>query len=191
MSNTALDEQLAHWRTWLGRSERRTDFVTAAPLAGLSATLDRADPEPMPGSDVPPMAHWLYFLPVARQSEIGADGHPKRGAFLPPVPLPRRMWAGGRLEFHHPLQVGDEVTRVSRIASVDAKAGRSGTLVFVTVRHEVSNARGVAVPRSTTSSTATHPAPARRRPRRSPRRRTRRSRARSRPTRCCCSATRR
>jgi 3-methylfumaryl-CoA hydratase len=145
MTHTTLDEQLAHWRTWLGRSERRTDFVTAAPLTGLSATLDRDDAEPMPGSDVAPLAHWLYFLPVARQSEIGADGHPKRGAFLPPVPLSRRMWAGGRLEFHHPLQVGDEITRVSRIASVDAKAGRSGTLVFVSVRHEISNARGVAV----------------------------------------------
>lgn len=140
-----LDQQLAHWRGWVGRSETRTDLVTAAPLAALSATLDRDDPEPLPGTDVPPLAHWLYFLPLARQRDIGADGHPRRGAFLPPVPLPRRMWAGGRLEFHHPLQVGDEITRTSRIASVDAKAGRSGTLVFVTVRHEVANARGVAV----------------------------------------------
>ena len=136
---------LPHLRGWLGRSERRTDLVTATPLAALAATLDRDDPEPMPGSDVPPLWHWLYFTPLARQSEIGPDGHARRGGFLPPVPLPRRMWAGGRLEFNHPLQVGDEITRTSRIVSIDGKTGRSGALVFVTVRHEVTNARGVAL----------------------------------------------
>ncbi|EHR69603.1 hypothetical protein BurJ1DRAFT_0722 [Burkholderiales bacterium JOSHI_001] len=140
-----LSEQLAHWRQWLGRTEQRHDLVGAAPLAALSATLDRDDPEPLPGSDVPPLGHWLYFLPLAKQSEIGPDGHAKRGGFLPPVPLPRRMWAGGRLQWHHPLRVGDEIVRTSRIAAIDAKAGRSGTLVFVTVRHEVSNALGVAL----------------------------------------------
>ena len=136
---------LPQLREWLGRSERRTDLVTATPLAALAATLDRDDPEPMPGSDVPPLWHWLYFTPLARQSEIGPDGHARRGSFLPPVPLPRRMWAGGRLEFNHPLQVGDEITRSSRIISVDGKTGRSGALVFVTVRHEVTNARGLAL----------------------------------------------
>ncbi|WP_088279679.1 MaoC family dehydratase N-terminal domain-containing protein [Ideonella sp. A 288] len=145
MSTPSLDEQLAHWRSWLGRTEQRHDLVGAAPLAALAATLDRDESEPLPGQDAPPLAHWLYFLPLARQSEIGPDGHARRGGFLPPVPLPRRMWAGGRLEFHHPLRVGDEITRLSRIKSIDAKAGRSGTLVFVTVRHEVSNAQGLAL----------------------------------------------
>jgi 3-methylfumaryl-CoA hydratase len=140
-----LEQQLAHWREWVGRSETRSDLITPAPLSGLAATLDRDDPEPLPGTDIAPLAHWLYFLPVARQRDIGADGHPRRGGFLPPVPLPRRMWAGGRLEFHHPLRVGDEVTRTSRVTAVDAKAGRSGTLVFVTVRHEVTSALGLAV----------------------------------------------
>ena len=140
-----LQAALAHWRGWVGRSERRTDFITAAPLAGLAATLDRDEPEPVPGSEIPPLAHWLYFLPRARQSEIGPDGHPQRGGFLPPVPLPRRMWAGGRLEFLQPLQVGDELTRESRIVSVDAKHGRSGPLVFVTVRHQITGARGLAL----------------------------------------------
>jgi 3-methylfumaryl-CoA hydratase len=145
-SPTAIDPgQLAHWRTWLGRSEQRSDVVAAAPLDGWAATLDRDDPEALPGSDVPPLAHWLFFLPVARQSTLGPDGHPLRGGFLPPIPLPRRMWAGGRLQFHHALQVGDEITRTSRIVSVDAKSGRSGALAFVTVRHEVVNARGLAV----------------------------------------------
>ena len=144
-SNEQLARQLADWRGWIGRTEQRTDLVTAAPLHALAATLDRDEAEPLPGTDIPPLAHWLYFLPAAPAREIGPDGHPQRGAFLPPVPLPRRMWAGGRLEFHHPLQVGDEITRRSRIAQVDEKEGRSGTLVFVTVRHEVFNARGLAI----------------------------------------------
>ena len=145
MDTTELQTRLAQWRQWIGRSERRADLVTAAPLAGLAATLDRADGPPAPGAEIPPLAHWLYFLPLAPQSEIGADGHARRGGFLPPVPLPRRMWAGGRLDFFHPLCVGDEIVRTSRIASVDAKAGRSGALVFVTVRHEIANARGLAL----------------------------------------------
>jgi 3-methylfumaryl-CoA hydratase len=145
-SPPAIDpDQLAHWRTWLGRSEQRADLVTAAPLNAWTAMLDRDDAEALPGSDVPPLAHWLYFLPVAPQSQIGPDGHPQRGGFLPPIPLPRRMWAGGRLTFHHALQVGDEITRTSRIANVDAKSGRSGALAFVTVRHEVTDARGLAI----------------------------------------------
>lgn len=145
MNTTELQARLAEWRQWVGRTEQRSDLVTAAPLAGLAATLDRAEDEPLPGAEIPCLAHWLYFLPVVPQSEIGADGHPKRGGFLPPVPLPRRMWAGGRLEFHHAPCVGDDIVRTSRIAGVDAKAGRSGALVFVTVRHEITNARGLAI----------------------------------------------
>ena len=137
--------QLDHWRGWTGRTEQRRDLVTAAPLAGLLATLDRADAVPGPGAEIPALGHWLYFLPTARQSEIGDDGHAQRGIFLPPVSLPRRMWAGGRFEFLQPLRVGEEVVRHSRILRVDAKQGRSGPLVFVTVRHEISNALGLAI----------------------------------------------
>ncbi|HSW08941.1 FAS1-like dehydratase domain-containing protein [Aquabacterium sp.] len=144
-TRTSPDDDPAPWRDWIGRSEQRSDLVCAAPVAAMSATLDRDDGEPMPGSDVPPLWHWLFFTPQARASEIGPDGHARRGGFLPPVPLPRRMWAGGRLEFKHPLQIGDEITRLSRITDVSSKSGRSGTLVFVTVRHEVSNARGLAI----------------------------------------------
>ncbi len=128
---------------WTGRTERRSDVATAAPLAALAATLDHDASEA--GGDVPPLWHWLFFTPQPRQSEIGADGHAKRGGFLPPVPLPRRMWAGGRLEFLQPLHVGDNMIRDSRIVKVDGKSGRSGELVFVTVRHEISNAQGVAL----------------------------------------------
>jgi 3-methylfumaryl-CoA hydratase len=140
-----MSNDLSGLRDWIGRSERRTDVVAAAPLAALAATLDRDDPEPQPGAPVPPLAHWLYFLPAAKHSELGADGHPKRGGFLPPVPLPRRMWAGGRLQFDRPLRVGDPIARESRIVDVTVKEGRSGTLVFVVVRHEVSDARGLAL----------------------------------------------
>ncbi len=140
-----LTASLAHWRTWLGRSEQRSDLLTAAPLAGLAATLDRDDPPPQPGDALPPLAHWLYFLPQAPQHEIGDDGHPRRGGFLPPVTLPRRMWAGGRLAFRQPLRVGQAATRVSRVASVDAKVGRSGPLAFVTVHHEIAGPDGLAL----------------------------------------------
>ena len=136
---------LEHLRSWIGRSEQRTDTITAAPLAALAATLDRDDPAPGIGTAVPPLWHWLYFLPIARQSELGSDGHPRRGGFLPPVELPRRMWAGGRLSFERPLRVGDVATRASRIADVAAKDARSGPLVFVTVRHELSTPEGRAL----------------------------------------------
>ncbi|MDP3083712.1 MAG: MaoC family dehydratase N-terminal domain-containing protein [Rubrivivax sp.] len=138
-------DELDNWRDWIGRSESLDDRVTAAPLAALAATLDRDDPPPQPGSEVPPLWHWLFFTPRPLARDIGPDGHTKRGGFLPPVPLPRRMWAGGRLEFHQPLQVGDAVTRRSTITDVQLKAGRSGRLAFVTVRHEITAARGLAL----------------------------------------------
>ncbi|HEX5634073.1 MAG TPA: MaoC family dehydratase N-terminal domain-containing protein [Gemmatimonadales bacterium] len=138
-----MDPAIERCREWVGREEERRDVVTAAPLVALSALLDREDPAPRPGDAAPPLAHWLYFLPDYRQSAAGPDGHAARGEFLPPVPLARRMWAGSRLEFLRPLVVGAEVTRRSRIASVAPKQGRSGALVFVTVRHEVSDAGGL------------------------------------------------
>ena len=146
MSDTpSFEQQVAEWQQWVGRTETRSDVISAAQLAGLAATLDHNRPEPAVGDPVPPLAHWLHFLPQARQSQIGEDGHPHRGGFLPPVPLPRRMWAGGRLEWHAPLAVGDKVEKLSTIAKVEGKQGRSGTLVFVTVRHEVTGPRGLAV----------------------------------------------
>jgi len=114
-------------------------------MAALAATLDIEIPYPQPGDALPPLWHWLYFLPFPMQSELGPDGHARRGGFLPPVEFPRRMWAGGRAEFHHPLRVGETITRTSRIADVKFREGRSGALVFVLVRHEISNAAGIAL----------------------------------------------
>ncbi|HXT80827.1 MAG TPA: MaoC family dehydratase N-terminal domain-containing protein [Acetobacteraceae bacterium] len=132
-------------RSWIGRQEVLTDRLTSTPVAALSATLDRDDPTPRPGDPLPPLWHWLYFLPLARQSAIGADGHPSRGGFLPPVPLPRRMWAGGRFVFHQPLRVEEEVRRTSTVADVTVKEGRNGPLCFVLVRHEIAGANGLAL----------------------------------------------
>lgn len=122
---------------WIGRSETRRDTLNPTPPTALNATLDHPAADFAPGTPLPPLWHWLYFLPLHRQSEIGADGHPKRGGFLPPVPLPRRMWAGSQFEFRAPLRVGDAVERTSTIADVTVKQGRTGPLVFVKVRHEV------------------------------------------------------
>jgi 3-methylfumaryl-CoA hydratase len=138
-----VDTSLDRYREWIGRIEEREDRVAPAPLVSLAALLDRDDAAPREGDAAPPLAHWLYFLPAYRQSQAGPDGHAARGEFLPPVPLPRRMWAGSRLEFVKPLRVGSRVRRVSRIEDVVPKQGRSGALVFVSVRHEVSDEAGV------------------------------------------------
>jgi 3-methylfumaryl-CoA hydratase len=123
--------------SWVGRSEVVRDTIGATPVVALNATLDHAPVAVEPGMALPPLWHWLYFLPLHRQSEIGPDGHARRGGFLPPVPLPRRMWAASQLEFRAPIRVDDRVERRSTIAAVTTKEGRSGPLVFVTVRHEV------------------------------------------------------
>jgi 3-methylfumaryl-CoA hydratase len=122
---------------WIGRSETRHDVFGPTPVAALNATLDHPAIDVVPGLLLPPLWHWLYFLPLHRRSEIGPDGHAKRGGFLPPVPLPRRMWAGSQFEFRAPLRVGDRAERRSTIADVTVKEGRSGKLVFVKVRHEI------------------------------------------------------
>ncbi|MFM0027260.1 MaoC family dehydratase N-terminal domain-containing protein [Paraburkholderia madseniana] len=118
---------------WLNKEAVIEDDITAFPLTAMAATLDREES----GDTVPPLWHWLYFLPIAPLSEVGPDGHPKRGGFLPPVSLPRRMWAGGRLTFHAPLKVGEHAKRTSTIANIEDKTGRSGRLVFVTVQHAI------------------------------------------------------
>lgn len=132
-------------KEWIGKTETLDDQVTLAPLKALAATLDRNDPPPQPGDAVAPCWQWLYFLPLHPLSAIGVDGHPRRGGFLPPVPLPRRMWAGSRIEFRRALQAGTAITRTSQIADVSAKQGRTGPLVFVRVHHEIADAQGVAI----------------------------------------------
>jgi 3-methylfumaryl-CoA hydratase len=136
---------IAHLREWIGKTESASDQVTPAPIAALSATLDIEARPPLAGDALPPLWHWLYFLGLHRQSQLGSDGLASRGGFLPPVPLPRRMWAGGCLEFVRAMRVGETYTRTSRIADVQHKEGRTGPLVFVVARHEIGNADGIAI----------------------------------------------
>jgi 3-methylfumaryl-CoA hydratase len=135
---------IAHLKSWIGRTETTEDIASPVPLAGLAALLDHATP-PWPDGEVPPLGHWLYFLNRARQSDIDVDGHPRRGGFLPPIALPRRMWAGSRIEFVAPIAIGAKIARRSAVASVAAKSGASGEMVFVTVHHEIASAGGVAI----------------------------------------------
>jgi len=124
------------YQSWVGRSETSLDVAAPGPVARLAALLDHENP-PWRQGELPPLAHWLYFLPGARQSLIDEDGHPKRGGLLPPVALPRRMWAGGRVEFLAPIALGAAMTRRSTVRGVAPKTGKSGDMVFVTVGHEI------------------------------------------------------
>lgn len=121
---------------WIGRTETRTDTLTLGPARAMQAIFDDAGALLDDGDALPPMWHWLYFHQVARQSEIGPDGHPARGGFMPPVELPRRMFAGARLTYPGALRLGGAVERTARIASISEKSGASGRLVFVGVVNE-------------------------------------------------------
>ncbi len=134
-----------HLRQWIGRSTQATDTVTAQLVKGLRATLFLPIGEPKAGDAAPFTVHWCLAPAVVPMSELGPDGHPARGGFLPPVPLPRRMWAGGELELLDCLRVGDDVTRTSRIADVNLKTGSTGALCFVAVDHEITTPRGTAI----------------------------------------------
>ena len=129
---------------WVGRSETSEERISERVAALLAATLDR-DSAPAIGDPLPPLWHWAHFVPSTRAGEIGPDGHANRGGFLPPVQLPLRMWAGGRLAFHRPLAIGELAVRRSSIADVSVKEGKSGTLVFVLVRHAIEGESGLAL----------------------------------------------
>jgi 3-methylfumaryl-CoA hydratase len=126
------------YEEYVGRTETRTDTVWPLLIRGLAATLDVPQSEVSPGDVLPPLWHWMLFQEWVPASGLGPDGHPRRGGFLPPVhDLPRRMWAGGRVEFLGDLRTGDPVRRTSTILKIQEKAGGTGRLVFVTVRHEI------------------------------------------------------
>ena len=122
------------YAAWVGREESRTEHVDVRPVQALAATLDLAA-APLPGEALPPGWQWLFFNPVVARSGLGTDGHPQRGGFLPPIELPRRMWAGSRLDYLADLAVDADATRSSRIAKVENKVGKRGSLWFVTVQH--------------------------------------------------------
>ena len=136
---------IAHLKQWTGTEISDVDTLSVRHAHLMAATLGIAPAALSEGAPLPPLWHWIYFLSGAPPSELGRDGHPARGGFLPPVPLPNRMWAGGQLEFHAPLPLGAQVEKRSRIASIEHKQGRSGELVFVTVLHEVLHRGQIAI----------------------------------------------
>ncbi len=128
------------WADWIGKSEMRSDIITPGLLQRFCATFDRPVMD-----EIPQGLHWCLCLPDALTAELAEDGHPAKGGFLPPIPLPRRMWASSSASFEHPLQLGDEVSRVSSIASIEEKSGRSGDLVFVAIDHEMRVGNRIAI----------------------------------------------
>ena len=132
-----MDTETTDYTAWIGATETVEDEISLAPVLGLAALLDDAETAFGAGASVPPLWHWLYFLPRAPQSKLGPDGHPERGGFMPPIALPRRMFAGARMTFHRPLAIGGAAQRKATIRNVSEKQGRSGRLAFVTVAYEL------------------------------------------------------
>ena len=128
---------LDHLREWVGRNRLVEDMLAPFPAQALAAALDREDILAV-GDALPAARHWLYFLETPKGSATGGDGHAKLGGFLPPVPLARRMWASGRLDFLSPLVFGQPAVRKTVVNAVEAKSGKTGSLVFVTLEHEMS-----------------------------------------------------
>jgi 3-methylfumaryl-CoA hydratase len=124
------------WQAWVGRTETIREQIAPDRVAALAATLG-VDADYAAGQDLHAGWHWIFFNRFVSRTELGIDGHPKRGGFLPPVTLPRRMWAGGRLRYDKPLTIGGEAVRDSTILKVESKSGRAGKLVFVTVSHRI------------------------------------------------------
>ncbi len=131
--------------SWLGRKEAIEDVLALGPARGLAALLDRDAGWVRPGAPLPRLWHWAYLPAPAPAARLGPDGHPRTGDFLPPVPLPRRMWAGGRLRFHHPLQLGEWARRVATVSRIEEKHGKSGRFILVTVTHRILAGGGLAV----------------------------------------------
>ncbi len=139
---TSID--IEHLRTWIGKTTEAEDMITPRLAASLFAIMNEAG-DIADGAEAPTGVHWCLAPDIAPMSGLGPDGHPARGGFLPPAPLPRRMWAGGELRFSGSFRVGDKVARRSRIDDVSFKDGRSGPLVFVAVSHEYHTPRGLAL----------------------------------------------
>lgn len=136
-TSTEATLDIAHLRSWIGREDAGTEIVSEDLARKYHATLDFPGEAPKHGEVAPRLIHFCLAQPAAPTATLGPDGHPARGGFLPPVPLPRRMWAGGGFTFHDEIRVGDRVRRVSRIEDVVLKEGRTGALCFVTVRHRI------------------------------------------------------
>jgi 3-methylfumaryl-CoA hydratase len=132
-----MSKRKTDYADWIGSREVKEDLITLATALGVHATLDEPGPAPALGDPLPPLWHWFHFLPQVAGARIGDDGHPQRGGFLPPVDLPRRMFAGARVRFAAPLMIGEPATREGEVLKVAQKTGATGRLVFVTVGYRV------------------------------------------------------
>jgi len=130
---------------YIGQSESAQDIVTARMIAHMGTALGRDDPPPQAGDPLPPGWQWMVCASAVGPNDTAPDGLPARGDILPPIPLPRRMWAGGRMTLHQPLRVGEAVRRVTTIKSAVQKVGRSGPIAFVTIAYDYSGENGLAV----------------------------------------------
>jgi len=139
------DSDIARLREWIGREEVVEEVIGPMPVRMLAALLDHDDPPPRQGDPIPPLSHWTQLIPTHRQSELAEDGHARRGPFMPPVLLPRRMFAGGCTQFLKPIKVGETARRRAQVTDLVAKQGRSGRLVFVSVRQEIEGSEGLAL----------------------------------------------
>ena len=133
----AMTEDVNPYADWIGNTETVEDEIAAAPALGVAAMLDDGETALAAGAPLPPVWHWFYFLPKVAQSDLGPDGHPRRGGFMPPIELPRRMFAGARMRFVSPLVIGKPASRAAEIRKVSEKSGRSGKLAFVTVGYTI------------------------------------------------------
>jgi 3-methylfumaryl-CoA hydratase len=139
-----MTQDLERMKDWIGRKEVVEDHVTVYQIQGLRCIMDDGR-VPVRGEDVGPMDHWCFFYPKVPASEVGPDGHFKRGGFLPPVPLPRRMFGGCRTTYHQPMRVGEDIRMEKTIKDVVVKQGRSGTLLICTILHEMSGEKGLCI----------------------------------------------
>ena len=130
---------------WVGKKEEIKDRIYTTPIKALALTLNYKDLKIAEGDLLPEIWYWLYFLPMVAMTDVGVDGHPKRGGFLPPISLERRMWASSRFKFHQNLIIGEEIRKTSEILKISEKEGKAGRMVFVTIKHLIQSARGVAV----------------------------------------------
>lgn len=135
-------DDVAHWQQWVGKTENITERIDSAVLRRYAAALGESfDNE----KHLPSLAHWAFFLSAEQPDNLGPDGHPKRGGFLPPITLPRRMFAASDIQFHTPLAIDHDATRSSQVTSLKHKSGKSGELILVEVEHIIEQTGRLAI----------------------------------------------
>jgi len=121
---------------WINKTTEAEDTIRLQPANFMEATLNRP-PKLKEGDNLPPLWHWIYFLEAKPESDLGRDAHPKKGDFLPPIQLPRRMWAGGRFTFYNDLVIGEKAKKITTIKKIVEKEGSAGPLCFITLEHKI------------------------------------------------------